>query len=54
MTIMGWVTGKAIASGKKIVCQSPGCPHTAHWLTDSGKLYCDGHQWLDPTGYPAP
>lgn len=32
--------------GHRINCQSHNCPHTAHWLTDDGKLYCDGHKWL--------
>lgn len=38
---------------ERILCESPKCPHTARWLTDSGRLYCEGHKYLDPVGHPA-
>lgn len=40
------IPGTDPATGKRIICDSPACPHTARWLTDSGMLYCDGHHHL--------
>lgn len=40
--------------GERIACDSHSCPHTAAWLTDSGMLYCQGHQYLGKTGTVLP
>lgn len=38
--------------GKRMTCDSPGCPHTSLWVTDllpgmdDWIAYCDGHKYL--------